>query len=92
MIEALTLLDRISCIKMCKNNVRSKLFYRIAKRSMEDEMTSHYHILALNLTSESFLMLLKGNAKSFLNVWLLWNHYSIKMFLMTIVYLCKFSY
>ena len=33
-IEALTPLDRISCIKMYKNNARSRLFCRIAKRSI----------------------------------------------------------
>ena len=34
-IEALTPLDRISCIKMYKNNARSRLFCRIAKRSID---------------------------------------------------------
>ena len=33
-IEALTPLDRISRIKMYKNNARSRLFCRIAKRSI----------------------------------------------------------
>ena len=33
-IEALTPLDRTSCIKMYKNNARSRLFCRIAKRSI----------------------------------------------------------
>ena len=34
-IEALTPLDRTSCIKMYKNNARSRLFCRIAKRSIK---------------------------------------------------------
>ena len=34
MLEALTPLDRISCIKMYKNNARSRLFCSIAKRSI----------------------------------------------------------
>ena len=33
-IEALTPLDRTSCIKMCGNKARSRLFCRIAKRSI----------------------------------------------------------
>ena len=33
-IEALKLLDRISCLKMYKNNAHSRLFYCIAKRSI----------------------------------------------------------
>ena len=38
-IEALTPLDRISCIKMYKNNARSRLFCRIAKRSIGNVLT-----------------------------------------------------
>ena len=34
MIEALTLLNRASCIKLYKNIARSRLFCRIAKRSI----------------------------------------------------------
>ena len=34
LIEALTPLDRTSCIEMYKNNARSSLFCRIAKRSI----------------------------------------------------------
>ena len=33
-IEALTPLNRTSCIKMYKNNARSRLFGRIAKKSI----------------------------------------------------------
>ena len=33
-VEALTPFDQISCIKMYKNNARSRLFCRIAKRSI----------------------------------------------------------
>ena len=35
LIEALTPLNRTSCIKMSKNNARSRLFRRIAKRSIK---------------------------------------------------------
>ena len=35
LMEALTPLDRTSCIKMYKNNARSSLFCRKAKRSIE---------------------------------------------------------
>ena len=38
LIEALTPLDRTSRIKMYKNNARSRLFSRIAKRSINDEI------------------------------------------------------
>ena len=34
LIEGLTPLNRTSCIKMYKNNARSRLFCRIAKRSI----------------------------------------------------------
>ena len=34
-IEALTLLDRTTRIRMCKNGARSRLFSRIAKRSKD---------------------------------------------------------
>ena len=37
LIEALTPLNRISCIKMYKNTARSRLFCRIAKRSIAIE-------------------------------------------------------
>ena len=36
LIQGLTPLDRTSCIKMYKNNSRSSLFCRIAKRSIEE--------------------------------------------------------
>ena len=45
MIEALTPLDRTSCTKMDNNNVRSRLFRRIAKRSIGHVVLKRYQIL-----------------------------------------------
>ena len=53
-IEALTPLDRTSCIKMYKNNARSRLFCRIAKRSI----TSSY-LIYLGISIATLLRHLK---------------------------------
>ena len=61
-IEALTPLDRVSCIKMYKNNTRSRLFCRIAKRSIAGSVPEMEQKLVGTLFTHSYNIIFSPNA------------------------------